>query len=140
MRSIWIAVLAGCSCFAQGLPSSPGFQAVVKEAKARIKEVTAAQLESMLRTDPRPVLIDVREDSEWQAGHVEGALHIGRGVLERDIEAAVPRKDALVVLYCQGGARSALAADTLQKMGYTRVFSLAGGLAGYRQAGLPLSK
>jgi len=113
----------------------PVFRALLGEARARIQEVTAAQLmESLARSD-KPLVIDVREDLEWQSGHIPAAVHIGRGVLERDIESAVPQKDARIVVYCRGGGRSALAADTLQKMGYTRVVSLAGGLQAYQAAG-----
>ena len=143
VRNAGIALLVGCSCLAQISPrpaANPGFQALVKEATARIKEVTVPQLELWLNSSTKPVVIDVREDTEWQAGRAAVALHIGRGVLERDIETAVPKKDALIVLYCQGGGRSALAADALQKMGYTRVFSLAGGFNSYRLAGLPIQR
>jgi len=146
IRRAWLALLACGVCLAQHVPgpstrpSNPGFQALVKDATARIHEITVPQLQAMINADPKPLLIDVREDSEWQAGHAAGAIHIGRGVLERDIETAVPRKDAQIVVYCGGGARSALAADTLQKMGYTRVLSLAGGLNAYRLAGLPMQR
>ena len=140
-RIVSIALLAGSACFAQGPQGAhPGFQNLVNEARTRIKEVSVPALQAMMTSNPRPILIDVREDMEWQAGHAAGAIHIGRGVLEREIETSVPTKDALIVLYCQGGARSALAADTLQKMGYTKVYSLAGGLNAYRQAGMPLGR
>ena len=121
-------------------PPSAAFQAMVKDAKSRIHEVSPAQLKEWLAAPAKTVLIDVREDSEWQAGHAAAAIHVGRGVLERQIESAVPDKSARVVLYCHTGARSALAADTLQKMGYTSVFSLAGGLAAYQAAALPMQK
>ena len=86
------------------------------------------------------LLIDVREDSEWAAGHAKGALHLGKGIIERDIETKVPQKDTKLVLYCGGGFRSALAGDALQKMGYKRVISLDGGWKAYQGAGLPVDK
>ena len=139
IRNASILLLAGWSCFAQARPAAnPGFQALLKEAAARITEIAAPQLPFLLNSNPKPVLIDVREDHEWQTGHAAGAVHIGRGVLEMSIETAVPKKDTPIVVYCQGGGRSALAADTLQKMGYTKVYSLAGGLNAYRAAGLPM--
>ncbi|HEV2447885.1 MAG TPA: rhodanese-like domain-containing protein [Candidatus Sulfopaludibacter sp.] len=145
MRIIPIAALtlAGAySGFSQAAPHPPGaaFQAMVKDARSRIREVSSAQLKEWLASPARPILIDVREDSEWQAGHAATAIHIGRGVLEREIEPAVPDKSARVVLYCHSGARSALAADTLQRMGYTSVFSLAGGMQAYQAASLPMQK
>lgn len=121
-------------------PARPGLQALLKDAKTRIKEISSSQLKEWQDSAERPVLIDVREDSEWQAGHAAGAMHIGRGVLESRIETAVPGTGTRIVLYCRSGARSALAADTLQKMGYTNVFSLAGGIQGYEAAGLPMVK
>jgi rhodanese-related sulfurtransferase len=146
IRIATIAVMLTSGCFGQASPApahrpaGPGYQALVKEAKSRIKEITAAQLKAWRDAGQPLTLIDVREDSEWQAGHAAGAVHIGRGILEWEIEAAVPRKEASIVLYCQGGARSALAADTLQRMGYTNVVSLAGGFGGYQAAGLPQRK
>jgi rhodanese-related sulfurtransferase len=120
--------------------SSSAFQALVQEAKSRIKEVSISQLKNWMDPGQKLMLIDVREDNEWQAGHAAAAAHIGRGTLEREIEKAVPDKAQRVVLYCHSGARSALAADTLQKLGYTNVFSLAGGYSGYQDAGLPSQK
>jgi len=134
-----MGALSGYSQTAQR-PANSGFQALVKDAKSRIRETSAAQLQDWLNSNSKPVLIDVREDGEWQAGHAATAIHIGRGVLEREIEAAVPDKSTRVVLYCHSGSRSALAADSLQKMGYTSVFSLAGGLPSYQAAGLPIQK
>src|SRR5216683_2521547 len=99
-----------------------------------------AGYKKMLADGSKAVLIDVREDSEWAAGHAAGAVHIGKGVIERDIESKVSQKDAKLVLYCGGGSRSALAADALMKMGYSNVFSLAGGLGAYKAAALPLEK
>jgi rhodanese-related sulfurtransferase len=104
-----------------------GFLALVAEVMPRITEVSVAELVQRMQQGSVAHLIDVREDNEWAAGSIPGAQHIGRGVLERDIEQVVPAKDAAIVLYCGGGYRSALAADSLQKMGYSQVFSLAGG-------------
>ena len=117
-----------------------GSEALVKEAKSRIQEITLEQFTALKGADDKFTLIDVREDSEWQAGRVPGAIHISRGVLEFQIDAKVPQKDSRVVLYCRSGSRSALAADTLQKLGYTKVYSLAGGFAAYQKAGLPTEK
>lgn len=142
LRTIVITLLCSYSAFSQAAPppANSGFQALVKDAKSRITEADTAQLKTWLDSDAKLILIDVREDGEWQAGHAAAAKHIGRGILERDIEAAVPDKGARIVLYCGGGSRSALAADTLQKMGYKNVFSLAGGLRSYQSAGLPVQK
>ena len=112
----------------------------MKDAKTRVKEVDADQLKKMQSSSEKFLLIDVREDSEWAAGHAAGATHLGKGVIERDIESKVPQKDAKIVLYCGGGSRSALAADALMKMGYSNVFSLAGGMTAYKSAGLPTEK
>lgn len=117
-----------------------GSEALVKEAKSRIQEITLEQFTALKAADDKFTLIDVREDSEWQAGRVPGAIHISRGVLEFQIDAMVPQKDSKIVLYCRSGSRSALAADTLQKLGYTKVYSLAGGFSGYQKAGQPTEK
>lgn len=106
---------------------NPGFNALVNDAKSRIKEVQAAELPALLDSHPAIKLIDTREESEFAAGHVAGATWMGKGVIERDIEAAVPDKATPLYLYCGGGFRSALAADALQKMGYTEVVSVDGG-------------
>ncbi|MFI5243597.1 MAG: rhodanese-like domain-containing protein [Gemmatimonadales bacterium] len=106
---------------------SPGFLKIVDDAKSRVKEVTVGDTRKRLVANPGALLIDVREDREWQVGHVAGAIHLGKGIIERDIEAKVPDKDAEIILYCGGGFRSALAGDTLQTMGYKKVFSMAGG-------------
>lgn len=116
---------------------SPKFLEVVRDAKSRVREVTVAQVrERQLRGDTFE-LIDVREDREWAAGHVAGAKHLGRGILERDIEKAIPDFGREIVLYCGGGFRSALAADMLQKMGYTNVSSMDGGWRAWTDAGHP---
>ena len=119
---------------------SPGFLALVNDAKARIHEVDIDEYQRMLAAGDPHVLVDIREDGEWAAGHAAGALHLGKGIIERDIEVAAPQKDAKLVLYCGGGYRSALSADALQKMGYTNVISLDGGWRAYQVAGLPVEK
>ena len=103
---------------------SPGFLKLVDDAKSRVREVNVAETQRQLESG-KALLIDVREESEWQAGHARGALHMGKGVIERDIEGRVPDKNSELILYCGGGFRSALAADNLQKMGYTNVLSMA---------------
>ena len=117
---------------------SPGFLAIVNDAKSRIKETSVAGYRAMLERGEQPVLVDVREESEYNAGHVKGAVHLGKGVIERDVEGVFPDKGAGLVLYCGGGYRSALAADNLQKMGYTNVFSLDGGWRALKESGLEL--
>lgn len=131
-------------CFGQAAsqshPPTSGYQALVKDAKTRIKEMDIDQLKTLQSSGEKFTLIDVREDNEWTARHAAGALHISKGVIERDIESKVAQKDAKLVLYCAGGSRSALAADALMKMGYSNVFSLAGGFGAYKSAGLPTEK
>ena len=119
---------------------NPGFLKLVNEAKSRVKETDIAGYQKMLADGLKPVLIDVREDSEWAASHAAGAIHLGKGVIERDIETRIPDKSARLVLYCGGGYRSALAADALQQMGYTNAISLDGGWRAYQQSGLPIEK
>ena len=116
---------------------SEGFLRVVNDAKSRIREVTVEETRRRLEENNRARLIDVREDNEWAAGHAAGAEHLGKGIIERDIEALVPEKEAELILYCGGGYRSALAADMLQRMGYTNVYSMAGGWKAWREAGAP---
>lgn len=119
---------------------SPGFLKVVEDAKSRVREITVQDVLKKRSAGEKFLLVDVREDSEWAAGHAREAVHLGRGVLERDVEKAVPDPDAELVLYCGGGFRSALAADSLQKMGYRRVFSLAGGWSAWTDSGAPVEK
>jgi rhodanese-related sulfurtransferase len=119
---------------------SPGFLAIVDDAKRRVAECTIADVKARLDRGEAFNFIDVREDREWDVDHAAGARHIGRGVLERDIESIIPDKAAAVVLYCGGGFRSALAADNLQKMGYTNVVSMDGGMRAWREAGYPIGK
>jgi rhodanese-related sulfurtransferase len=115
-----------------------GFLALVNDAKSRVKEIGIEDYKKMPSAGHR--LIDVREDNEWAAGHAAGALHLGKGIIERDIETKVPDKSATLVLYCGGGFRSALVADALQKMGYENPISLDGGWRAWNEAGLPVEK
>jgi rhodanese-related sulfurtransferase len=116
---------------------NPGFLELVGKAKAGIRECTVADVKARLDRGDRFQLIDVREESEFAAGRVQGARHLGRGILERDVETLIPDRDADIVLYCGGGFRSALAAESLQKMGYRQVISMDGGYRAWREAGYP---
>ena len=118
---------------------SPGFLRLVDDARSRIREVTIHEVERMRAAGESVGIIDVREEEEWRRGHLPGARHLCKGILERDIEKEVPNRDAHLVLYCGGGFRSALAADNLQKMGYTRVESMDGGWRAWTAAGLPVA-
>ena len=118
---------------------SPRFEKLVDESRARVREVDVHRVKAMLDHGEDFDLIDVREESEFAAGHLPRAIHIGKGVIERDIEIKVPDLDRPLVLYCGGGYRSALAADAIQKMGYTNVISMDGGFRGWREAGYPLA-
>jgi rhodanese-related sulfurtransferase len=106
---------------------SPGFLKIVNEARPRVKEITLAQAREHLTKNPNAILIDVREDSEWQKGHAAEAIHLGKGILERDLENAIPDANTELIMYCGGGYRSILTADNAQKMGYRNVYSLIGG-------------
>ena len=117
---------------------SPGFLKLVTEAKSRVKEIDLAAYQKMREAGEDHLLVDTREDSEWAAGHVAGAVHLSKGIIERDIEAKVPDKGATLVLYCGGGFRSALVADNLRQMGYTNAISLDGGWRALKESGLPL--
>ena len=119
---------------------SPGFLKLVDDAKSRVKEADFREVKKWLDDRDKITLIDVREESEWARGHLPGAVHLGKGIIERDIEQAFPEKQARLVLYCGGGFRSALAADNLQKMGYTNVISMDGGWRGWTEAGFPTEK
>jgi rhodanese-related sulfurtransferase len=119
---------------------SAGFLALVNDAKTRIREIDMAEYRRMLASGEPHLLVDVREASEWAAGHAAGALHLGKGIIERDIEATVPEKNTKLVLYCGGGYRSALAADALRNMGYSNALSLDGGWRAYHASGLPVDK
>jgi rhodanese-related sulfurtransferase len=111
----------------------------VQDAKSRIRELTVDQVKAKLDRRERFTLVDVREDNEWAKDHVTGAMHLGKGIIERDAEQRLPDKKAEIVLYCGGGFRSALAADNMQKMGYTNVYSMDGGIRGWRSKGYPLT-
>ena len=119
---------------------SPAFLKLVEDAKMRVRETNTHKVKERLDAGDRFILVDVREESEWARGHLPGAIHLGKGIIERDIEQRVPDKSEPLVLYCGGGFRSALAADNLQKMGYTNVISMDGGIRGWREKGYPLEK
>ena len=119
---------------------SQKFLALVNDAKTRIHEITVSEVMADIAGENEFTLIDTREESEWNAAHAAGARHLGKGIIERDIESAVPDVDAKIVLYCGGGYRSALAADALQDMGYRNVYSLAGGWRAWKAAQLPVER
>jgi rhodanese-related sulfurtransferase len=123
-----------------GKQHSPGFLKLVQDAKTRIKELTVDDVKAKLDRGEKLLLIDVREESEYARDHIPGALALGKGIIERDIEDKVPDRKAEIILYCGGGFRSALAADNLQKMGYTNVWSMDGGHRGWREKGYPLTQ
>jgi rhodanese-related sulfurtransferase len=123
-----------------GKAHNPGFLALVDDAKSRIRQIDIDEYKSMVQAAQPHLLIDVREESEFAAAHAAGATHLGKGIIERDIETKVPDKDQTLVLYCGGGFRSALAADALQKMGYTNVTSLDGGWRAIQNSGLPIER
>jgi rhodanese-related sulfurtransferase len=118
----------------------PRFLKIVDDARTRVRETNVEQVKKKIDSGGKFILVDVREESEYAKDHLPGAIHLGKGIIERDIEARVPDVDAEIVLYCGGGFRSALAADNLQKMGYTHVISMDGGIRGWREMGYPLSK
>ena len=118
----------------------PRFLAIVDDAKKRVRETTVDEIKASLDKGDKFVLVDVREDSEYEKDHLPGAIHLGKGVIERDIEARIPDTGTPLVLYCGGGFRSALAADNLQKMGYTNVISMDGGVREWRGKGYPFTK
>ena len=119
---------------------APGFLKLVTDAKSRVQECTVDDVRERLAGGEPFVLVDVREESEFAAGHIPGAVHLGKGVIERDIEAKIPDPATPLVLYCGGGFRSALAADAIQKMGYTNVISMDGGWRTWTEKGLPVEK
>jgi rhodanese-related sulfurtransferase len=117
---------------------SPGFLALVNDAKTRVREISIDDYRARVERGEPAILVDTREDNEWARGHLPGAHHLSKGIIERDIEQAVPDKAATIVCYCGGGFRSALVGDNLQKMGYTNVLSLEGGFREWTTRGLPL--
>jgi rhodanese-related sulfurtransferase len=119
---------------------APNFLKLVQDAKSRVKETNVAEVKKRLDAEEKILLVDVREDNEWANGHIPGAVHMGRGVIERDVETKVPDPSAKLILYCGGGFRSALSADNLQKMGYKNVESMDGGWKGWVEAGLPTQR
>ena len=119
---------------------SPRFLQIVDDAKKRIRELSVDAVKEKLDKREKFLLIDVREESEWAKDHLPGAIHVGKGIIERDIEERVPDVNTPLVLYCGGGFRSALAADNLQEMGYKNVLSMDGGVRGWREKGFPLTK
>jgi rhodanese-related sulfurtransferase len=122
------------------MPHPTRFLKIVDDAKQRVRETTVDEIKSRLDRGDKFVLVDVREESEWQKDHLPGAIHMSKGVIERDVEHRVPDLNTEVVLYCGGGFRSALAADNLQKMGYTNVISMDGGVRGWREKNYPMTK
>ncbi|MBM3736662.1 MAG: sulfurtransferase [Acidobacteria bacterium] len=115
-----------------------GFLALVNDAKTRVRCISLGEYQQLAADGEAGTLVDVREDTEWNAGHAVGAIHLGKGIIERDIESKVPDKDSRLVLYCGGGYRSALAADALRVMGYTDAISLEGGWRAWRESGMPV--
>ena len=119
---------------------SPEFLKIVNDAKSRVREISIEQAQARLKQNPQAVLLDVREDHEWQASHAKEAVHLGKGILERDLEKLYPNANTEIIMYCGGGFRSALTCDAAQKMGYRNVFSLAGGYKAMVKAGWPMVK
>jgi rhodanese-related sulfurtransferase len=119
---------------------SEGFLKLVNDAKSRIREVTVGETRERMKANNIVRLVDVREDNEWQLGRAAGSIHLAKGIIERDIEPQVPDKATELILYCGGGFRSALAADVLQQMGYTNVYSMAGGWKAWQESGSPVDE
>jgi len=119
---------------------SPAFLAIVNDAKKRVKEADFRDIKKRLDAGEKMILVDTREDNEWAKGHIPGAVHLGKGIIERDVETTIPDKNATLVLYCGGGFRSALAADNLQKMGYKNVISMDGGWRAWTESNFPVAK
>ena len=119
---------------------SPAFLAIVNDAKTRVKEADFRDIKKRLDAGEKMILVDTREDNEWAKGHIPGAVHLGKGIIERDVETTIPDKNATLVLYCGGGFRSALAADNLQKMGYKNVISMDGGWRAWTESNFPVAK
>jgi rhodanese-related sulfurtransferase len=119
---------------------APGFLTLVENARQNVRETDVATVAARIAKGESLTIVDVREDDEWRAGHIPNALHVGKGVIERDIETKLPNKNAEIILYCGGGFRSVLAAESIQKMGYTNAVSMDGGMRGWRDAKLPETK
>ena len=119
---------------------STGFLNLVNDAKSRIKETSVPEVKKRLDAGEKLIIVDTREDNEWARGHLPGAIHLSKGIIERDVESAIPDKNAEIILYCGGGFRSALAADNLQKMGYTKPISMDGGWRVWNESGFPVEK
>ena len=119
---------------------NPGFEQLCEAARKNVDEISIGQVKAMIDSGTAPLVLDVREESEWNKDHIPGAQHLGRGVLERDIETRVPDKTTPIILYCGGGYRSALAAESIQKMGYSQVLSMDGGYRELNEANYPLDK
>ncbi len=119
---------------------SPEFLKLVNDSKARVRETNVQEVKEWMDGGKKFLLVDVREDREWERGHIPGAIHLGKGIIERDAAEAIPEKSEAIVLYCGGGFRSALAADNLQKMGYMNVLSMDGGWRGWNEAGYAIEK
>ena len=119
---------------------SNAFQKLVNDAKTRVRECNVQEVKKRLDAGEKFYLVDTREESEWARGHLPGAIHLSKGIVERDIEQKIPDKNAPIVLYCGGGFRSALAGDNIQKMGYTNVISMDGGWRGWNEAGYPTAR
>lgn len=119
---------------------SESFLKLVNDAKTRVREISVTDTQARLAKDQNVLLVDVREDDEWRDGHAIDARHLGKGIIERDIEQQVPNKDTELILYCGGGYRSALVADVLQRMGYTNAWSMAGGWKAWKNSGAPTTK
>jgi rhodanese-related sulfurtransferase len=119
---------------------NPGFLTAVEAAKQHVRECTASDVKTKMDRAESFRLVDVREDNEYEQDHAAGAIHLGKGIIERDIETVIPNKDDSIVLYCGGGYRSVLAADSIRRMGYTNVISMDGGMKAWREAGYPIEK
>lgn len=152
VRRAWLSAPLACPCLnekgavfvdEEAMPKmqhSPEFLKLVNESKKSIRELTVDQVMQKIQAGEKFYFVDCREDDEWRAGHCEGAVHLGRGVLERDIEEEIPGKTEPIVIYCGGGFRSALAAESIQKMGYKNVISMDGGFKGWKQKGYPITQ
>lgn len=121
-----------------GMTHSPGFLKIVADARTRVREISIDQARARLLQNPKIMLLDVREDHEWDAGHAAEAIHLGKGVLERDLERIIPDEKTEIIMYCGGGYRSALSCDAAQKMGYRSVHSLIGGYKAMKESGWPM--